>query len=190
MVENDLLTRIYENDFGRTNAYASLTDVIMLLAHENPHLRILQLDAGTGRVTRVTNLGNEKKLTDQDFEEHSYDIVSVSNYWLGADDGRPSSPFVSKAKRKNVSLDAELTRVDIMLNKYDKPANFMILIVASNKSRDIDTYPNVANGVYCSSGHVNASQIEKAKEAGPSSVTLARGSFDSVIMLGSKHNAY
>lgn len=117
-------------------------------------------------------------------------LGALPDYWLSADDERPSRPFVSKAKWKQVLLDAGLAGVDIMLDNYDEPVSCTTLIVARSTSKDIHTDLNVADDVNCSNGHVDANQIEKVNEAKSSRATLVEGSFDSVVTLDSDHNSY
>src|SRR5689334_9965966 len=52
MVEDDLMSRIYEAGFGQTGAYAILSDLMELVAHNDPCLRILEPGAGAGGATK------------------------------------------------------------------------------------------------------------------------------------------
>jgi len=81
MVENDLLSRIYEDGFGQTGAYARLTDVMTLVAHKDPRLHILELGAGTGGATKVMMkaLNGDTPLPKYEM----YDFTDVSKAFLG-----------------------------------------------------------------------------------------------------------
>ena len=81
MIENDLLTRIYENGFGQTGAYARLTDVIGLMAHKNPRMRIVELGAGTGGATRVMLDALEGGTSLPKYDK--YDFTDISKAFLG-----------------------------------------------------------------------------------------------------------
>jgi SAM-dependent methyltransferase len=81
MVENNLLTRIYEDGFGQTGAYARLTDFMALMAHKNPRLRILELGAGTGGATRVMLSALEGDRPLPKYE--TYAFTDVSKAFLG-----------------------------------------------------------------------------------------------------------
>ncbi|CAG8380102.1 unnamed protein product [Penicillium salamii] len=232
MVEDNLLSKIYEDGFGQVGAYAKLSSIMELVAHKDPRLRILELGAGTGGATKPmlqalhgdTSLPKFEKydFTDvskaflgvaqekfqgyrnldfgildiendpvaQGFEEGSYDVVFASNvihatrnvasslrncrkllkpngklviiettkqrqvtgymlgalpgYWLGADDGRPSSPFLSKTLWHQRLLDAGLSGADIVLDDYPEPADCTTLMVSRNT--DASTHHNGTNG--------------------------------------------
>ncbi|KAK2764515.1 Type I Iterative PKS [Arachnomyces sp. PD_36] len=53
LVEDGLLTALYETGVFMTGAYPQLSNLLDSLAHVNPDLRILELGAGTGGATRV-----------------------------------------------------------------------------------------------------------------------------------------
>ena len=53
LVEDGLLTALYERGFFMTGAYPQLFNLIDSLGHANPNLSILELGAGTGGATRV-----------------------------------------------------------------------------------------------------------------------------------------
>ncbi|GAB1196570.1 hypothetical protein APSETT444_005842 [Aspergillus pseudonomiae] len=270
MVEDNLMSRIYEEGFGQTGAYAKLSDVIDLVAHKDPRLRILELGAGTGGATKpmlkalhgdtplpkyekydFTDVSKaflgvaqdkfqgyrnldfgildiEKDPVAQGFEEQSYDIVFASNvihatrnvasslrnckrllkpdgklliiettkqrqvtgfmlgtlpgYWLGADDGRPSSPFLSKALWHQRLLDAGLSGADIVLDDYPEPADCTTLIMSRNSSEAANhasmngaNHTNGANSINNISeinGVNGVNQLNGAKSLKPSTVTL------------------
>lgn len=81
MVENDLLSHIYEDGFGQTGAYAKLTGFMELVAHKNPRLRILELGAGTGGATRVMLKALDGDTQMPKYER--YDFTDVSKAFLG-----------------------------------------------------------------------------------------------------------
>lgn len=81
MVENDLLSRIYEDGFGQTGAYARLTDIMALVAHKNPRLHILELGAGTGGATKVMLKALDGDTPLSKYEK--YDFTDVSKAFLG-----------------------------------------------------------------------------------------------------------
>ncbi|CAG7918788.1 unnamed protein product [Penicillium olsonii] len=244
MVEDNLLSKIYEDGFGQVGAYAKLGNIMELVAHKDPRLRILELGAGTGGATKPmlqalhgdTSLPKFEKydFTDvskaflgvaqekfqgyrnldfgildiendpvaQGFEAGSYDIVFASNvihatrnvasslrncrkllkpngkliiiettkqrqvtgfmlgalpgYWLGADDGRPSSPFLSKALWHQRLLDAGLSGADIVLDDYPEPADCTTLMVSRNTDVAHQNGTNGVNGVHSSNGSTQA----------------------------------
>ncbi|KAF3058598.1 Polyketide synthase-nonribosomal peptide synthetase [Daldinia childiae] len=49
----NLLTELYQRGIFMTSAYPQLSRILDSLAHANPHMRILELGAGTGGATRV-----------------------------------------------------------------------------------------------------------------------------------------
>ena len=53
LLEDGLLTALYESGFFMTGAYPQLFNLIDSLGHANPNLSILELGAGTGGATRV-----------------------------------------------------------------------------------------------------------------------------------------
>ena len=53
LVEDGLLSALYESGFFMTGAYPQLFNLIDSLGHANPNLSILELGAGTGGATRV-----------------------------------------------------------------------------------------------------------------------------------------
>ena len=81
MVEDNLMSRIYEEGFGQTGAYAKLSDVIDLVAHKDPRLRILELGAGTGGATKpmLKALHGDTPLPKYE----KYDFTDVSKAFLG-----------------------------------------------------------------------------------------------------------
>ena len=81
MVENNLLSRIYEDGFGQMGAYAKLADVMELVAHKEPRLRILELGAGTGGATKpmLKALGGDTHMPKYE----RYDFTDVSKAFLG-----------------------------------------------------------------------------------------------------------
>ena len=75
-------------------------------------------------------------------------LGALPGYWLGAEDGRPSSPFLSKALWHQRLLDAGLSGADIVLDDYPEPADCTTLIVSRNIGGAAPhTGMNVANGV-------------------------------------------
>lgn len=81
MVENNLLTRIYEDGFGQVGAYAKLADLMELMAYKTPQLRILELGAGTGGASRVMLNALEGSQPMPKYER--YDFTDVSKAFLG-----------------------------------------------------------------------------------------------------------
>ncbi|MCJ1431695.1 hypothetical protein MMC27_001050 [Xylographa pallens] len=53
LLEDGLLTALYEGGFFMTGAYPQLFNLVDSLGHANPNLNILELGAGTGGATRV-----------------------------------------------------------------------------------------------------------------------------------------
>ncbi|KAL7623513.1 hypothetical protein AAE478_007196 [Parahypoxylon ruwenzoriense] len=53
LVQDGLLTALYESGVFMTGAYPQLSNLLECLGHSNPNLRVLELGAGTGGATRV-----------------------------------------------------------------------------------------------------------------------------------------
>ncbi|KAI1398297.1 polyketide synthase [Hypoxylon fuscum] len=53
LIEDGLLTALYETGVFMTGAYPQLSNILECLGHANPDLKILELGAGTGGATRV-----------------------------------------------------------------------------------------------------------------------------------------
>ena len=81
MLENNLLTRIYEDGFGQTGAYAKLKEFMALMAHKHPRLSILELGAGTGGATKI--MLNALEGDSQLPKYESYIFTDVSKAFLG-----------------------------------------------------------------------------------------------------------
>lgn len=81
MLENNLLTRIYEDGIGQVGAYAKLTELMALIAHKNPRMRILELGAGTGGATKVMLDALEGSSKLPRYEK--YHFTDVSKAFLG-----------------------------------------------------------------------------------------------------------
>lgn len=77
MVENDLLGRHYEDNDHMRQSYARATKCIDKMAHQNPHLNILEIGAGTGGATLpiLQMLGGEAGMTPR-FGHFTYTDIS------------------------------------------------------------------------------------------------------------------
>lgn len=78
MVEDDLMLRIYEEGFGQTGAYAKLSNVMELVAHKDPRLRILELGAGTGGATKPMLKGLHGDTPLPKYEKYTFTDVSTA----------------------------------------------------------------------------------------------------------------
>jgi hypothetical protein len=75
-------------------------------------------------------------------------LGTLPGYWLGADDGRPSSPFLSKALWHQRLLDAGLSGADVVLDDYPEPADCTTLMVSRNIGDAVEhTGMDSTNGV-------------------------------------------
>ena len=83
-------------------------------------------------------------------------LGALPGYWLGADDGRPSSPFLSKALWHQRLLDAGLSGADIVLDDYPEPADCTTLMVSRNTDVAHRNGTNGVNGVHSSNGSTHA----------------------------------
>ena len=108
-------------------------------------------------------------------------LGALPGYWLGADDGRPDSPFLSKDKWNEALQDAGFNGADIVLDDYSEPASCTTLIVARNTGRDpcVDSTSNsssssTVNEASESDGSGSTSGTETSSVMGPSTVTLVR----------------
>ena len=109
-------------------------------------------------------------------------LGTLPGYWLGADDGRPSSPFLSKTLWHQRLLDAGLSGADIVLDDYPEPADCTTLIMSRNSSEAANhasmngaNHTNGANSINNISeinGVNGVNQLNGAKSLKPSTVTL------------------
>ena len=81
MLENNLLTRIYEDGFGQTGAYAKLKEFMALMVHKHTRLSILELGAGTGGATKIMLNALEGDSQLPKYERYSF--TDVSKAFLG-----------------------------------------------------------------------------------------------------------
>jgi acyl transferase domain-containing protein len=81
MLENNLLTRIYEDGFGQIGAYAKLKEFMALMVHKHPRLSILELGAGTGGATKI--MLNALEWDSQLPKYERYSFTDVSKAFLG-----------------------------------------------------------------------------------------------------------
>jgi SAM-dependent methyltransferase len=81
------------------------------------------------------------KLIIQETTKHllvgGYMLGSLPGYWLGAQDGRPSSPFISKEEWNARLLKAGLSGNDVTLNDYPEPDDCTSVIISSNSTPKI-----------------------------------------------------
>lgn len=61
-------------------------------------------------------------------------LGTLPGYWLGAEDGRPNSPFLSTEAWSERLRDAGLSGTDILLHDYPEPNNCTTLMVSRNSS--------------------------------------------------------
>ncbi|KAF2837925.1 hypothetical protein M501DRAFT_977330 [Patellaria atrata CBS 101060] len=63
-----------------------------------------------------------------------YLLGTLPGYWLGADDGRPESPFISKAAWDARLIEAGFTGTDIVLNDYPEPNDCTTLMISRRRA--------------------------------------------------------
>lgn len=131
--------------------------------------------------------------TTKDWLFTGFMLGALPGYWLGANDERPSSPFLSKTRWSQALLDAGFAGNDIVLDDYEEPANCTTLIVARNSGKesharlpDIDGM-NDSIGIHGSHG-VNGTKTSKqnygaGETATSSTVILVQNPLDPSITL-------
>lgn len=102
-------------------------------------------------------------------------LGALPGYWLGANDGRPESPFLSKDRWNQALLDAGFDGIDFVLDDYEEPASCTTVIVARNTGRGTRADHKDANSLSRSSG---VKGLEKANGVESSTVTLVCGHLD------------
>jgi hypothetical protein len=111
--------------------------------------------------------------TTKDWLFTGFMLGALPGYWLGADDGRPDSPFLSKDRWNEALQGAGFNGADIVLDDYSEPASCTTLIVARNTGRD--TYVDSTSNSSSSSSTAN-----KANDSDSSSSTS--GTEISIVM--------
>lgn len=78
MLEDHLLERHYRQNSSLNRAYKSLAMLVDIIAHENPHLRILEIGAGTGGASLPTleALSGASNKTLPRFQEYVFTDIS------------------------------------------------------------------------------------------------------------------
>lgn len=78
MLEDNLLERHYRQNSSLNRAYKSLAMLVDIIAHENPHLRILEIGAGTGGASLPTleALSGASNKTLPRFQEYVFTDIS------------------------------------------------------------------------------------------------------------------
>ncbi|KAH8817006.1 polyketide synthase [Xylogone sp. PMI_703] len=71
MMENDLLTRLYRDGLGLQRAYSQIATISSQLSHQYPHMKVLEIGAGTGGATVHVLKG-----LSQQFRSYTYSDVS------------------------------------------------------------------------------------------------------------------
>jgi len=250
MLEDGRLNKIYEHGFSHLAAYPQLQNVVRLIAHKEPRLKILEVGAGTGGATKpmlealqagslmprfiqytftdittaflgaaqekfqdVRNidfraLDIEKNPLDQGFEAGTYDIVLASNvihatrnitktlercrtllkpdgriiiiettrprlvlnymlgplpgFWLGEEDDRSETPFLSKESWNDRLLEAGFSGNSILLDDYAADISSNSIIV-SNVQQNIQAEscePEILWLVYNQEPHSIVKEVE------------------------------
>ncbi|GAB7354585.1 hypothetical protein MBLNU459_g5031t3 [Dothideomycetes sp. NU459] len=121
MVEDGLLSRVYEHGFGHKAAYPQLIKAVDLLAHKEPRLRILEIGAGTGGAT----VPMMEALDGKSFQPRylTYTFTDVSSAFLGA----AKEKFAACRNIDYQVLNAEL---DVLQQGFEEATYDLIL--ASN----------------------------------------------------------
>jgi NADPH:quinone reductase-like Zn-dependent oxidoreductase/SAM-dependent methyltransferase len=218
-LQDGLLNQLYASSVGIAGAYPQLRRIIELCAHQNPHMDILEIGAGTGGATRIVlealqadsdeklfekytftdistaflspaqaqfdfcstsmaygTLDIESDPGDQGYEQR-YDLVIASeslhtvekiekalrhsrmllrpggrliivettralighglvlgtfpDYWVGKEEGRFDSPFMTAAQWDTVLKRAGFSGIDVRLDDYPQPWNIASVLVAT-----------------------------------------------------------
>jgi hypothetical protein len=101
--------------------------------------------------------------TTKDWLFTGFMLGALPGYWLGAGDGRPDSPFLSKDRWNEALKDAGFNGADIVLDDYSEPASCTTLIVARNTGKDAYVDPT--------SNSSSISTVNEANDSGNSSST-------------------
>lgn len=133
MIEDGLLSRVYEEGFSGNGAYEKLKGVLEIIGHKAPNLRILELGAGSGGATRpaLDALHSEDSFPlYQDFT-----FTDVSTAFLS----RAQTKFAASQNILYSLLDIEK---DIEAQGFE-PNSFDIIIASnvstgSSKQQDLD----------------------------------------------------
>jgi len=121
--------------------------------------------------------------TTKDWEFTKFMLGALPGYWLGASDGRPSSPFMSKQVWQERLLDAGFSGADLVLDDYPEPASCTTLIVSRNTGNNTGhAHMNGVNGINGTNGINGVNGINGGKE---SPITLVR-TFFSILNLTSR----
>lgn len=96
MMEDDLLSRHYEDNDHLLQNYARATKCIDAMAHQNPHLKFLEVGAGTGGVTLpiLQTLGGEAGSTPR-FSHFTYTDISPGFFEKAKDKFQAWRPLMS-----------------------------------------------------------------------------------------------
>lgn len=117
--------------------------------------------------------------TTNDWLFTGFMLGALPGYWLGAKDGRPDSPFLSKHGWNKMLREAGFNGADFLLDDFNEAARCTSLIVAQNTEKDIcadlrnDMNGNVGvNEARARGGSYGVSQDPRAVRVKPSTVTL------------------
>lgn len=80
LMEDDLLQKLYTSGISVSGAYTQLQNVVSLLAHKKPNMRILEIGAGTGGATAVVLDTLASKTAFKSFKE--YVFTDSSDWYL------------------------------------------------------------------------------------------------------------
>ncbi|KAI0013981.1 hypothetical protein F4779DRAFT_625071 [Xylariaceae sp. FL0662B] len=129
LVSEGLLTALYEAGHAIAGSHIQLFNVLDSLSHANPHLRILEIGAGTGAATRVAM----KALTGpQGFKRYAdYTFTDISAGFL-----RPAREIMSDYRDVNYSvLDIDK---DPLTNGYEPVYDVIVACEAIHATASMD----------------------------------------------------
>ncbi|KAL9093844.1 MAG: hypothetical protein Q9165_003767 [Trypethelium subeluteriae] len=123
MMSDDRLARYYRNNVRMARQYAQGASYINLLAHKNPHLKILEIGAGTGGATfpALNALGG----SDGGLARFvSYDFTDISSGWF-EEAKEKAAPWGDLVSFKKLDIESDPTEQGFEAGSYD-------LIMAAN----------------------------------------------------------
>ncbi|KAH0565584.1 putative Hybrid PKS-NRPS biosynthetic cluster [Trichoglossum hirsutum] len=132
MLENDMLGRFYKLGLGFTHLNGRLARIASQLAHRYPHMKILELGAGTGGTTAsvLRALGGA-------FSSYTFTDVSTGFFEKAREQFQT---YANKMKYMVLDLEKDVAEQDYAENSFD-------LIIASNVLHATKTLADTLNNV-------------------------------------------
>ncbi|KAL9069652.1 MAG: hypothetical protein Q9157_006092 [Trypethelium eluteriae] len=123
MMSDDRLARYYRNNVRMARQYEQGASYINLLAHKNPHLKILEIGAGTGGASFPALIalgGSDGSLA----RFVSYDFTDISSGWF-EEAKEKAAPWGDLVSFKKLDIESDPTEQGFEAGSYD-------LIMAAN----------------------------------------------------------